>query len=162
MLPFMEQMAIYDRIDFESTTQNVHQQRLGQGASTMVRRTVISGLVCPSDSSTGIVPQGVNNANHAISNYRHNGGPTGLGTGSRDGSCSTNYNSYRPRSGLGNATWNKTFYNHLPNNQGGTGSNGLRTSSPAGCFARNGKYINAQGQTIKLASIKLKDITDGL
>ena len=162
MLPFMEQMAIYDRIDFESTTQHVHQQRLGQGAATMVRRTVIPGLVCPSDSSSGIVPSTANNANHAISNYRHNGGPTGLGTGSRDGSCPTNYNSYRPRSGLGNATWRVTFYNHLPNNQGGTGANGLRKSSPAGCFGRNGKYINAQGQITKLASVKLKDVTDGL
>ena len=162
MLPFMEQLSMFNKINFESTTQHVHQQRLGQGASTQVRRTVIPGLVCPSDSSTGIVPQGVTSANHAFSNYRHNGGPTGLGTNSNGGSCPTNYNSLRPRSGLGNQTWNRTFYSSLPDNQGGTGPRQLRKASPAGCFHRNGKYYDASGKLHKLALIRIKDITDGL
>ena len=48
MLPFMEMLDIFNKIDFKSTTQHVHQQRLGQGAVSMVRRTLIPGLVCPS------------------------------------------------------------------------------------------------------------------
>ena len=163
MLPFMEQMALYDGIDFKSTTQHVHQQRPNGPGTPRVRNTPIFGLVCPSDSSTGIVPTGFTSANHAFSNYRASCGPLNNGgNGNPNCSCSQNYNSYRPRAGVGNPNWNKTFYDSLPNNQGGTGPRQLRKASPAGCFQRNGKYENASGQTIKLASVKLKDVTDGL
>ena len=82
MLAFMEQLALQDGIDLQSTTDHVHNQRPNGPGTPRVRNTVISGLVCPSDSSTGVVPPGVQNANHAISNYRHNGGPISLGGGS--------------------------------------------------------------------------------
>ena len=164
MLAFMEQLALQDGIDLQSTTDHVHNQRPNGPGTPRVRNTVISGLVCPSDSSTGVVPPGVQNANHAISNYRHNGGPISLGGGSNPkcGPCGTNYNSFRPRSGIGNANWNKTFYEGLPANQGGTGSSGLRRASPSGCWHRNGRYYTASGGLVKLANIKLKDIPDGL
>ena len=163
LLPFMEQMALYDGINFDSTTEHVHQQRPNGPGTPRVRNTPLSGLICPSDSSTGIVPTGITSANHAFSNYRHNGGPIGMGGGSNPQCpCGTNYNSYRPRAGVGNPNWNKTFYEQLPTNQGGTGPGQLRVASPGGCFHRNGKYVNASGQTIKLASVKLKDVTDGL
>ena len=163
MLPFMELLSMFDKINFDSTTQHVHQQRLGQGPETMVRRTTIPGLVCPSDSSTGIVPAGATSANHAFSNYRHNGGPINLGGGSNPQCpCGTNYQAYRPRAGVGNPNWNKTFYEQLPTNQGGTGPGQLRKASPGGCFHRNGKYYDASGKLTKLALIKIKDVTDGL
>ena len=163
MLPFMEMLDIFNKIDFKSTTQHVHQQRLGQGASTMVRRTRIPGLVCPSETAPGIVPTGFSSANHAFSNYKATAGPLNNGgNGNPQCPCSQNYNSYRPRAGVGNPNWNKTFYEHLPDNQGGTGPRQLRKASPAGCFHRNGKYYDASGKLTKLALIKIKDITDGL
>lgn len=154
MLPFMEQMALYDGIDFDSTTKHVHQQRPNGPGTPLVRQTVIPGLVCPSDSSTGIVPTGASSANHAISNYRHNGGPIGLGGGSNPACpCGTNYNTYRPRAGVGNKNWGKTF---------NEGQNGNSPASPSGCFHRNGIMIQADGTRVKLAQVKLKDVTDGL
>ena len=105
---------------------HVHNQRPNGPGTPRVRNTVIAGLVCPSDSSTGVVPTGVQNANHAFSNYRHNGGPIIMGGGSNNacGPCGTNYNSFRPRSGIGNANWGKTFYEGLPASLGGSGSQG--------------------------------------
>ena len=154
MLPFMEQMALYDGIDFDSTTKHVHQQRPNGPGTPLVRQTVIPGLVCPSDSSTGIVPTGASSANHAISNYRHNGGPIGLGGGSNPACpCGTNYNTYRPRAGVGNSNWRNTF---------NEGQNGNSPASPSGCFHRNGIMIQADGTRVKLAQVKLKDVTDGL
>lgn len=163
MLPFMEMLDIFNKIDFESTTQHVHQQRLGQGAVSMVRRTLIPGLVCPSETAPGIVPTGFTSANHAFSSYRATVGPMNNGgNGNPSCSCSQNYNSYRPRAGVGNPNWNKTFYEALPTSLGGSGPNQLRKASPAGCFHRNGKYYDASGKLTKLALIKIKDITDGL
>ena len=159
MLPFMEQMAIYDKIDFKRTDQHVHQQRLGQGAATMVRRTVIPGLVCPSDG-TGIVPASASNTNHAYSNYRHNGGPIGLsGNGNKNCPCGTNYNSFRPRWGK-NKDYIARFYEWYPGTPQAERSRSK--ASPAGCFHRNGQIDQADGKRVKLASIKLKDVTDGL
>ena len=163
LLPFMEQLALYGNIDLTSTTKHVHAQRPFGAGTPLVRQTAISGLNCPSDSSTGIVPSGFTRANHAFSNYRASCGPLNQGTGSNQKCpCQTSYLSFRPRAGVGNSNWNKTFYEHVNTNQGGSGPNQLRKASPAGCFHRNGKYINASGDTIKLASIKLKDVTDGL
>ena len=163
LLPFMEQLALYSNIDLTSTTKHVHAQRPFGAGTPLVRQTAISGLNCPSDSSTGIVPSGFTRANHAFSNYRASCGPLNQGTGSNQKCpCPTSYLSFRPRAGVGNSNWNKTFYEHVNTNQGGSGPNQLRKASPAGCFHRNGKYINASGNTIKLASIKLKDVTDGL
>ena len=163
LLPFMEQLALYSNIDLTSTTKHVHAQRPFGAGTPLVRQTAISGLNCPSDSSTGIVPSGFTRANHAFSNYRASCGPLNQGSGSNQKCpCPTSYLSFRPRAGVGNSNWNKTFYEHLNTNQGGSGPNQLRKASPAGCFHRNGKYINASGDTIKLASIKLKDVTDGL
>ena len=154
MLPFMEQMALYDGIDFDSTTKHVHQQRPNGPGTPLVRQTVIPGLVCPSDSSTGIVPTGASSANHAISNYRHNGGPIGLGGGSNPACpCGTNYNTYRPRAGVGNSNWTSTF---------NEGASPISPASPSGCFHRNGIMIQADGTRVKLAQVKLKDVTDGL
>ena len=163
LLPFMEQLALYSNIDLTSTTKHVHAQRPFGAGTPLVRQTAISGLNCPSDSSTGIVPSGFTRANHAFSNYRASCGPLNQGSGSNQKCpCPTSYLSFRPRAGVGNSNWNKTFYEHVNTNQGGSGPNQLRKASPAGCFHRNGKYINASGDTIKLASIKLKDVTDGL
>ena len=163
LLPFMEQLALYGNIDLTSTTKHVHAQRPFGAGTPLVRQTAISGLNCPSDSSTGIVPSGFTRANHAFSNYRASCGPLNQGSGSNQRCpCPTSYLSFRPRAGVGNSNWNKTFYEHVNTNQGGSGPNQLRKASPAGCFHRNGKYINASGDTIKLASIKLKDVTDGL
>ena len=56
----------------------------------------------------------------------------------------------------------KLFTNNFRPIRVGQDPGQLRKASPAGCFHRNGQYINASGDTIKLASIKLKDVTDGL
>ena len=160
LLPFMEQLSLYSNLDLTSTTKHVHAQRPGGPGTPLVRQTNLPGLNCPSDSSTGIVPSGFTRANHAFSNYRASCGPLNQGSGSNPKcSCPTSYLSFRPRAGVGNPNWNKTFYEQDPN---GSGPGQLRKASPAGCFHRNGQYINASGDTIKLASIKLKDVTDGL
>ena len=161
LLPFMEQLALYSGIDVTSSSTHVHAQRPNGAGTPRVRNTVLPGLVCPSDGN-GIVPTGVTSANHAYSNYRHNGGPIQLGGGSNPQCpCGTNYNSFRPRAGVGNSNWNSTFYESAP----GTPASGrpMSQASPAGCFHRNGKYIDkTSGDTVKLAAIKFKDITDGL
>ena len=161
LLPFMEQLALYSGIDVTSSSTHVHAQRPNGAGTPRVRNTVLPGLVCPSDGN-GIVPTGVTSANHAYSNYRHNGGPMQLGGGSNPQCpCGTNYNSFRPRAGVGNSNWNSTFYESYP----GTPASGrpMSQASPAGCFHRNGKYIDkTSGDTVKLAAIKFKDITDGL
>ena len=161
LLPFMEQLALYSNLDVTSSSTHVHAQRPNGAGTPRVRNTVLPGLVCPSDGN-GIVPTGVTSANHAYSNYRHNGGPIQLGGGSNPQCpCGTNYNSFRPRAGVGNPNWNKTFYESAP----GTPASGrpMSKASPAGCFHRNGKYIDlTSGDTVKLAAIKFKDITDGL
>ena len=160
LLPFMEQLALYSNIDLTSKTEHVHAQRPDGPGTPRVRQTNLPGLNCPSDSSTGIVPSGFTRANHAFSNYRASCGPLNQGSNSnKKCPCPTSYLSFRPRAGVGNSNWNKTFYEQDPN---GSGPGQLRKASPAGCFHRNGKYINASGDTIKLASIKLKDVTDGL
>ena len=161
LLPFMEQLALYSGLDVTSSSTHVHAQRPNGAGTPRVRNTVLPGLVCPSDGN-GIVPTGVTSANHAYSNYRHNGGPIQLGGGSNPQCpCGTNYNSFRPRAGVGNSNWNSTFYESAP----GTPASGrpMSQASPAGCFHRNGKYIDkTSGDTVKLAAIKFKDITDGL
>ena len=161
LLPFMEQLALYSGLDVTSSSTHVHAQRPNGAGTPRVRNTVLPGLVCPSDGN-GIVPTGATSANHAYSNYRHNGGPIQLGGGSNPQCpCGTNYNSFRPRAGVGNPNWNKTFYESAP----GTPASGrpMSKASPAGCFHRNGKYIDlTSGDTVKLAAIKFKDITDGL
>jgi hypothetical protein len=86
----------------------------------------------------------------------------GPGGNTSAGGCSTNYNGYLPRAGVGNPNWDSTFFEQLPTSIGGSGPGQLRRASPAGCFHRNGQYINAQGDIIKLASIKMKNVTDGL
>ena len=161
LLPFMEQLALYSNLDVTSSSTHVHAQRPNGAGTPRVRNTVLPGLVCPSDGN-GIVPTGATSANHAYSNYRHNGGPNQLGGGSNPQCpCGTNYNSFRPRAGVGNPNWNSTFYESAP----GTPASGrpMSKASPAGCFHRNGKYIDlTSGNTVKLAAIKFKDITDGL
>ena len=161
LLPFMEQLALYSNLDVTSSSTHVHAQRPNGAGTPRVRNTVLPGLVCPSDGN-GIVPTGATSANHAYSNYRHNGGPNQLGGGSNPQCpCGTNYNSFRPRAGVGNPNWNSTFYESFP----GTPASGrpMSKASPAGCFHRNGKYIDlTSGNTVKLAAIKFKDITDGL
>ena len=161
LLPFMEQLALYSNLDVTSSSTHVHAQRPNGAGTPRVRNTVLPGLVCPSDGN-GIVPTGATSANHAYSNYRHNGGPIQLGGGSNPQCpCGTNYNSFRPRAGVGNPNWNSTFYESAP----GTPASGrpMSKASPAGCFHRNGKYIDlTSGNTVKLAAIKFKDITDGL
>ncbi|MGI9458638.1 MAG: DUF1559 domain-containing protein, partial [Phycisphaeraceae bacterium] len=161
LLPFMEQLALYSNLDVTSSSTHVHAQRPNGAGTPRVRNTVLPGLVCPSDGN-GIVPTGATSANHAYSNYRHNGGPIQLGGGSNPQCpCGTNYNSFRPRAGVGNPNWNSTFYESAP----GTPASGrpMSKASPAGCFHRNGKYIDlTSGDTVKLAAIKFKDITDGL
>ena len=161
LLPFMEQLALYSGLDVTSSSTHVHAQRPNGAGTPRVRNTVLPGLVCPSDGN-GIVPTGATSANHAYSNYRHNGGPIQLGGGSNPQCpCGTNYNSFRPRAGVGNPNWNSTFYESAP----GTPASGrpMSKASPAGCFHRNGKYIDlTSGDTVKLAAIKFKDITDGL
>ena len=54
--------------------------------------------------------------------------------------CGTNYQAYRPRAGVGNPNWNKTFYESAP----GTPASGrpMSKASPGGCFHRNGQYID--------------------
>ena len=71
---------------------------------------------------------------------------------------------FRPRAGVGNPNWNKTFYE--------SGSKWLHPDRADQC--KKGKsggllsiemvqYIDlTSGDTIKLAAIKLKDVTDGL
>ena len=161
LLPFMEQLALYSNLDVTSSSTHVHAQRPNGAGTPRVRNTVLPGLVCPSDGN-GIVPTGATSANHAYSNYRHNGGPIQLGGGSNPQCpCGTNYNSFRPRAGVGNPNWNSTFYESFP----GTPASGrpMSKASPAGCFHRNGKYIDlTSGDTVRLAAIKFKDITDGL
>jgi len=161
LLPFMEQLALYSNLDVTSSSTHVHAQRPNGAGTPRVRNTVLPGLVCPSDGN-GIVPTGATSANHAYSNYRHNGGPIQMGGGSNPACpCGTNYNSFRPRAGVGNPNWNSTFYESAP----GTPASGrpMSKASPAGCFHRNGKYIDlTSGNTVKLAAIKFKDITDGL
>ena len=161
LLPFMEQLALYSNLDVTSSSTHVHAQRPNGAGTPRVRNTVLPGLVCPSDGN-GIVPTGATSANHAYSNYRHNGGPIQLGGGSNPQCpCGTNYNSFRPRAGVGNPNWNSTFYESAP----GPPASGrpMSKASPAGCFHRNGKYIDlTSGDTVKLAAIKFKDITDGL
>ena len=161
LLPFMEQLALYSNLDVTSSSTHVHAQRPNGAGTPRVRNTVLPGLVCPSDGN-GIVPTGATSANHAYSNYRHNGGPIQLGGGSNPQCpCGTNYNSFRPRAGVGNPNWNSTFYESAP----GTPASGrpMSKASPAGCFHRNGKYIDlTSGDTVRLAAIKFKDITDGL
>ena len=161
LLPFMEQLALYSNLDVTSSSTHVHAQRPNGAGTPRVRNTVLPGLVCPSDGN-GIVPTGATSANHAYSNYRHNGGPNQLGGGSNPQCpCGTNYNSFRPRAGVGNPNWNSTFYESFP----GTPASGrpMSKASPAGCFHRNGKYIDlTSGDTVRLAAIKFKDITDGL
>ncbi len=122
LLPFMEQLAIYSNLDFSNTAINVSRQRPNGNGTPRLENIVLPGLVCPSDSSTGIVPSGIRKAGTAFSNYRANGGPMNAGPGgnSHAGGCQTNYNVYRPRAGVGNPNWNKTFYEQLPTNMGGS------------------------------------------
>ena len=164
LLPFMEQLAIYSNLDFSNTAINVSRQRPNGNGTPRLENIVLPGLVCPSDSSTGIVPSGIRKAGTAFSNYRANGGPMNAGPGgnSHAGGCQTNYNGYRPRAGVGNPNWNSTFYEQLPTNMGGSGPGPIRKAQPAGCFHRNGTIITVDGDRIKLASIKMKDVTDGL
>lgn len=164
LLPFMEQLALYSNLDHSPAAENVSGQRPDGPGTPRLQNIVLSGLVCPSDSSTGLVPNGLRGAGTAFSNYRANGGPMNAGPGgnSHAGGCQTNYNGYRPRAGVGNPNWNSTFYEQLPTNMGGSGPGALRKASPAGCFHRNGTIIDSNGDRIKLASIKMKDVTDGL
>ena len=152
LLPFMEQLTLHSNLDHSNTAAHVYDQTPNGNGTQRLQNIVLSGLVCPSDSSTGIVPKGIRGQDVAFSNYRANGGPMNAGPGgnSHAGGCSTNYNGYRPRAGVSN--YNKIFY------EGGSTSN----SSPAGCFHRNGTIIDSNGARIKLASIKMKDVTDGL
>ncbi|MDG1991858.1 MAG: DUF1559 domain-containing protein [Pirellulales bacterium] len=154
LLPFIEQLALHSNLDHSNTAAHVFNQRPNGNGTPQLQKIVLSGLVCPSDSSTGIVPKGIRGEDVAFSNYRANGGPMNAGPGgnSHAGGCSTNYNGYRPRSGVGNPNYNKIFY------EGASTGN----ASPAGCFHRNGTIIDSNGAQIKLASIKMKDITDGL
>ena len=82
-----------------------------------------------------------------------------MGGGSNPHVLAANYQAYRPRAGVGNPNWNKTFYES---------ARYTCLADPClkpfgGCFHRNGQYIDkTTGDTVKLASVKFKDVTDGL
>jgi prepilin-type N-terminal cleavage/methylation domain-containing protein len=94
ILPYMEENALHDGIDFTSNT-NVRQQTVG---GRQVGQAVIKGYVCPSDTHQGVVP----GTSTGFSNYGGNYGPTSAGgNGNPNCSCALDYNSFRPRTGFG-------------------------------------------------------------
>ena len=167
LLPFMEQLPIHSGLDLTNKSRHIYQQRPGGPGTPQLRHITISGLACPSDSSTGQVPAGIwpnkddNSQPHAFTNYRANGGPTNQGSASYEYSpCDTNYNPLRPSQA--SFDYGRTFYGGLPAVLGGTGPQGQRPASPAGCFHRNGKYYDSDMKLVELAALGFEDVTDGL
>ena len=70
LLPFMEQLALHSNLDHSNTAPHVFNQRPNGNGTPQLQNIVLSGLVCPSDSSTGIVPKGIRGQDVAFSNYR--------------------------------------------------------------------------------------------
>ncbi len=86
LLPFVEQAALYDQLDFAATN-NVHDQHVDPPANTRtLRRTVVNGYICPSDTHGGLM--NVGGSERAAHNYAGNHGPTGVsGGGNPDCPC---------------------------------------------------------------------------
>ena len=78
LLPFVEQSALYDAIDFTSNA-HVHTQVVN---GKEVRAHIIPGYVCPSDTNSGLFNNAI-----AVHNYTGTEGPKGKGTGPTSCSC---------------------------------------------------------------------------
>ncbi|TWT39246.1 DUF1559 domain-containing protein [Blastopirellula retiformator] len=75
LLPFIEQSAIYEKINFASGT-SVHEQYVDAPTnSKKVKQVIVDAYVCPSDTTGGIV-EGTTLAAH---NYSPSFGPSGVG-----------------------------------------------------------------------------------
>ena len=118
LLPFIEQTALFDQLDFRST-QSLQEQWIDSPANTTkLAAAVINGYQCPSDTHGGMI----GTTGRGAFNYSANQGPTGISSaGNTDGGCSCAQ---------------------------GTAFNGFRIdsshneSNPAGPFSRRGnKYI---------------------
>ncbi len=109
LLPFIEQTALYDAIDFRLGTDG---QLVAPGGQE-IRRQTIPGFVCPSSGDTPTMTSGV-----GIGNYSGSCGPTPESwTGSPSCTCDASQ-WYSPYSGL-------------------TGMSGKGGGNPAGVFTRN-------------------------
>ena len=78
LLPYVEQSALFDAIDFTSST-NVHKQVVN---GKEVEDHIIAGYVCPSDNNSDLF------SGRAIHNYTGTEGPKGKGNGPTTCSCS--------------------------------------------------------------------------
>ncbi|MEX1039243.1 MAG: DUF1559 domain-containing protein [Pirellulaceae bacterium] len=134
LLPFIEQGAIYDSIDFSSTTQNTRDQFVDPPANTIpVRSVVVNGYLCPSDTHDGGLIPGTD---RAFSNYGASHGPSSI-SGGGNSACPC---------AQGNA-WNA----FRPSVVYGAGGN-YDEANAAGPFSRRGNKFTS----------RMVDATDGL
>jgi len=112
LLPYMEQMALYEQFDFSTSTDGQRTAALPDG-NTLLRSVTVPSHLCPSDGSTmaklGSVPDQTQ-----VSNYYPSSGPTADISNSPTCSCSEH------------ALWQSYS------------SPGTNTDRPAGPFARRG------------------------
>ena len=133
ILPYIEQSALYDKIDFKGSTEPMNQTIAGK----ILRLHVIDAFLCPTDGLR-TVPSTADFSSalrgYGANNYVGNGGPNAT-AGNPDVVCPLDFDALRPLVG---------FYN-------GFGC-GTYTVKPAGPFARDGKFFKC----------RLADIPDGL
>jgi prepilin-type N-terminal cleavage/methylation domain-containing protein/prepilin-type processing-associated H-X9-DG protein len=133
ILPYIEQGALYDKIDFDGATEPMNQTIAGK----FLRLHVLEVFLCPTDGirtvpATSDYPTGFRG--YGCNNYVGNGGPSGSATNPA-ATCSLNFNALRPVTGFTNGA--------------GCAAGSVK---PAGPFARDGKFFRC----------RVADIPDGL
>jgi len=133
ILPYIEQGALHDKIDFQGATEPMSQTIAGK----LLRLHVLDVFLCPTDGIR-TVPASSDYATgfrgYAANNYVGNGGPTGS-VSNPAVVCPLNFNALRPATGFTNGA--------------GCATGGVK---PAGPFARDGKFFKC----------RVADIPDGL